>query len=241
MQRKLPAKCLTENIRQSKTLANLSFWYMLVCVRCPQVCAHFNQVVLNQLAGRKKHTARLPLLLWEDMRLLWCESCSCSQHKSLTYLIRASVILRNCNKIISQEQSWLSRKRHHTLPFKMFLVEGSKRGRKDNIWLKLRLHFRKGMVCWNNDNKNNKYKTPRTSFLPVLDVHHVSTMFHRHLLKFHVSFLSDPSSKLKSDSVSFSRNVARPRDRSGTGLRPEKSCHQNRKKPKQIWQRHTTG
>lgn len=97
----------------------------------------------------------------------------------------------------------------------MFFVEGSKPDRKDNIWLKLRLHFRKRMVCLNNNNKN-KYKTLRTSFLPVLDVHHVSTMFHQHLLKFQVSFLSDPSSKLKSDSVSFSRNVARPRDRSGS-------------------------
>lgn len=149
------------------------------------------------------------------MSPLWCEACSCSQHKSLTYLIRASVILRSRDKIISRQRSSLSRKHRHTSPFKFFCGEGSKRGGKYNIWLKLGLRFRKRMVCWNNNNKS-KHKTPQTSFLPVLDVRHVHAMFQQHLLKFQVSFLSDPPSKLKSDSVSFSRNVARPRDWSGS-------------------------
>lgn len=92
------------------------------------------------------------------MRPLWCEACSCSQHKSLTYLICTSVILRCRDKIISREQSLLSRKHHHTLPFKMFCVEGLKRGGKDNIWLKLGLPVRKRMGCWNN--YKSKHRVP---------------------------------------------------------------------------------
>lgn len=236
MQHKLPPKCLTGNIRQSKTLADLSFWYLLVCERCPQVCAHFNQVVLNQLAGRKKHRARLPLLLWEDVRLLWCEACSCSQHKSLTYLIRASVILRGCDKIINQEQSWLSRKHHHTLPFKMLLVEGSKRDRKDNTWLKLKLHFRKRMVCWNNNNKkqiqNTAYQLP-ASFGCSPRFHYVSPA------PAQIPSLVSLRSFFKAQiGLCVFQSECGQTARQKRELRPEKSCHQNRKKPKQTWQRH---